>query len=293
MKKNIVFFPVFLLSLSFVFGQQASPISIIYNPRVNTFAISGVGGGNLYEFSADKSSSSGQVALDWNVALNRQNTKKEGVFSYEKQPNEKLKTLTTIFKYNPLLKVNYTSGDSVDLRKMAFIDNEFQFLFGLRFNNLIASGADENAKFLISAFTDFSSTPYNLNGSPVGNPGFRTFNLNTGGQFGYLTNTDFGLVGAVFSPQVNYIHVYEEKAGGKSFEELAKANTDISHNIMGFGGKLMIPLNDFSFFIELRKYFPLGSNQPINGLTDRAVFSIGGVATGTVFKTKTKEVSEQ
>ena len=248
MKKYVSFFFLLFPFFQIVSAQQPSPISIIYNPRVNTFAISGVGGGNLYELNAEKSATSGQVALDWNIALNHHTVKEEGFWSYKKEPNEKLRTLTTVFKYNPLLKVSYLAGDSVDLRKVAFIDNEFQVLFGIRYNNLIASKADENAKFLLTGFSDFSTTPYKLTGSAMGNTGFRTFNINIGGQLGYLTNTDFGLVGAVFSPQVGYINVYEDKAGGKSFEELAKANTDISRNLMGVGGKLMIPINDFSFF---------------------------------------------
>lgn len=291
--KRFVFFLGLIYSYGMgVLGQQASPISIIYNPRVNTFAISGVGGGNLYELNTEKSSASGQVALDWNIALNRPNVKKEGIWSYERQKNEKLNTLTTVFKYNPVLKVNYASGDTADIRKLAFIDNQFQVLFGLRYNNIRESAADESAKFLMSAFSDLSTTPYKIIGSPLGNTGFRTFNINMGGQFGYITNTDFGLVGAVISPQVNYIHVYEDIAGGKSFEEFAKVNTAVTRNMLGFGGKLMIPLNDFSFFVEARKYIPLGINQPVSGLTDRTIFTFGGVATGTVFKTRTKEIAQ-
>lgn len=85
---------VILILQQRAWAQQPSPIGIIFNPRVNTFAISGVGGGNLYEFSASNNSTSGQMAIDWNVALSNGLTKRTR--------KEKLQTLTTIFKYNPL-----------------------------------------------------------------------------------------------------------------------------------------------------------------------------------------------
>lgn len=63
MKKSIFLWMFSLLTLN-LWAQQPSPIGILYNPRVNKFAISGVGGGNAYEFSAAKSSTSGQVSFD-------------------------------------------------------------------------------------------------------------------------------------------------------------------------------------------------------------------------------------
>jgi hypothetical protein len=277
---------VLILVLTFfglkTFGQQPSPIGIIFNPRVNTFAISGVGGGNLYELTGQKSSTSGQVALDWNIAL------KDGKTSKTNKP--KLTTLTTIFKYNPFLQANFVNGDSIEMRKVAFIDNEFQMLLGIRLNVLKSLGTDDNSKMINMLFFDGCMAPYKLENSinPL-STGFKNFNLNLGYQFGYLTNTDFGLVGFTISPQLNYIHIYEDQAGGTSFEELNKTTTSLSRNILGGGFKINIPLNDFCFFFEARKYFPLDNSVSISGLTDRAVFSFGGVATGTVFKAKTKE----
>lgn len=274
------------LPFQFLFCQQPSPIGIIYNPRVNTFAISGVGGGNLYELTAEKSSTSGQVALDWNIALSD---------GFTKQKNQKkISTLTTVFKYNPFLQTNFNSGDSLELRKVAFVDNEFQMFLGFRLARITQMGIDENARFVRSFFIDGSMSPYQLNNSPYPqNTGFKNFNVNAGLNIGYLTNTDFGIVGFGISPQINYIGIYENTQSGTSFEELNKSILDLSKNILGGGFKIIIPLNDFCFFFETRKYFPMGNSNSISGLTDRVVFSFGGVATGTVFKTKIKEVKAE
>ncbi len=283
-KKTTLFF-AFILATTCVIAQQASPIGILFNPRVNKFAVSGVGGGNVYEFTANKNSTSGQVAIDWNIALSN------GYTSVRNK--EKLTTLTTIFKYNPLLQANYVSGDSIELKKLAFVDNEFQFLLGLRLVSLRAMGIDNNSKFLNSFFVDGSMAPYELISSynPL-NKGFKNFNINVGYTLGYITNTDFGLIGITFSPQANFIGIYENESNGRAFEELSKSSLNLSKNILGGGGKVNVFLNDFCFFFEIRKYSPLYNSRTINGLTDRAIFSVGGVATGTVFKTKTKEVQQ-
>jgi len=271
-----------VLTLNYSYGQQPSPIGILFNPRVNTFAISGVGGGNLYELTAQKSSTSGQVAFDWNIGLADGQTRKTN--------KDKFTTLTTIFKYNPFLQANYVSGDSIEMRKLAFVDNEFQILLGFRLSNIREIGTDNNSKLINLFFVDASMAPYSLAKSvdPL-NTGFKNFNINAGYQFGYITNTDFGLVGFTISPQINYIYIYDNNVNGTSFEELNRVSTKLSRNILGGGFKINIPLNDFCFFFEARKYFPLDNSSNIKGLTDRTIFSFGGVATGTVFKTKTKE----
>jgi hypothetical protein len=207
-----------------------------------------------------------------------------------KTRKEKLSTLTTIFKYNPFLQANYVTGDSLELRKVAFVDNEFQMLVGFRLTNLKTIGIDRNSKSVSMIFADASMAPYELKNSinPL-NSGFRNFNINIGYQIGYITLTDFGLVGFTISPQINFINIYENSSMGKSFEELNQTNESLSRNILGSGFKINIPLNDFCFFFEYRKYSPLDNSTRIIGLTDRGIFSFGGVATGTVFKTKTKE----
>jgi len=282
---TILFIGIFCMN-AVSHGQHISNAKMVYSPRVNTFAVSGVGGGNLYEFSADKSSSSGQISIDWNIALNNnvKNKNNRGV-----TPSEKPRTLTTVFKYNPFLRANYVNGDSVELRKIAFVDNEFQMMFGLRFNQLKTFGSESISKFLTSYFIDLSTAPYQLKNSPTNSTGFRNFNVNLGAQIGYMTNLDFGLLGVTINPQINYINIYDNKSGDKGFEELVGSSNSLGRNYLGFGGKLVVYLNDFAIFFEGRKYINTKSNPEITGLTDRAIFSLGGVATGTVFKNKTNE----
>ena len=265
---------VFCCKTSILTGQHISNAKMVYSPRVNTFAVSGVGGGNLYEFSAEKSSSSGQISIDWNIALSQK---------------RKINTLTTVFKYNPFLRANYLSGDSIELRKIAFVDNEFQMMLGLRLNQLGTFGSESTSKFLISYFIDFSTAPYEVQNSPTNSSGFRNFNVNLGSQIGYMTNLDFGLLGITLNPQINYINIYDNASGDHGFEELAGASGRLDRNYLGFGGKLVVYLNDFAIFFEGRKYITPKSSPTLIGLTDRAIFSLGGVATGRIFKNKTIE----
>lgn len=268
-------------------AQMPNPVDMVFFPRQNRFAVSGVGGGNLYELSAAKSSTSGQIALDWNIALNSDNTD-EYSYDYDAKPKS-VKTLTTMFKYNPFSQANYVTTDSIETRKLAFVDNEFQIMLGLRYGSLKSTKSDQSAKMLFSPFMDFTMSTYKLDKSSHNNSGFRNFSINLGTQLGFVTNTDFGIVGIILDPQLNFISLYDEIEGGTSFEELAHVNATtktLSRNIMGAGLKIVIPLNDFSFFIEGRKYFPLDNDIPIPGLTDRMVFSFGGMATGTAFRNK-------
>ncbi|MBK8444507.1 MAG: hypothetical protein IPL35_14335 [Sphingobacteriales bacterium] len=275
MKKYFTFCIIFLITVQ-VYSQHISNAKMLYDPRVNIFAVSGVGGGNLYEFTAEKSSSSGQISIDWNIAL-------MGI----KGRDERLQTLTTVFKYNPFIGANYVNEDSLDIRKIAFVDNEFQIMIGFRYNKLSLFGSEKLAKFVKSYFIDFSTAPYQIRNSPSNNTGFRNFNINIGGQFGYMTNLDFGLLGVTFNPQLNYIWIYDNENGDRGFEEIVNSITPLKRNFFGFGGKVIVYLNDFAIFFEGRKYLTSKSQPKINGLTDRAIFSIGGVATGNVFKNKT------
>lgn len=277
---NLVF-ELLLFHASCVFAQQPSPIGIIFNPRVNKFAVSGVGGGNFYELTSKNSSTSGQVAFDVNIGI------KDGVT--KRNSKNKYTTFTSVFKYNPLLKAKYLSGDSIEMRKIAFVDNEFALHLGFRFSKIKEVGIENDTKLVSMPFLDCSLTPYRLTKSVDSlNKGFYNFNVNLGWQFGFITNTDIGLFGVLFSPQVNFISIYDFN-NGTSFEELNKSSVKLSNNLLGFGGKFSVPLNDLSIFFELRKYYPLDNTNHIFGLTDRAIISFGGVATGTVFKTKTKE----
>ena len=263
-----------------LFGQQPSPIGIIFNPRVNTFAISGVGGGNIYEFSAEKSSTSGQLAADWNIGLGDKKTKKGA---------DRFQTLGMTLKYNPFLKSNFIGTDSLEMRKLAFIDNEFAFILGMRFSDLSLLGNDKSARFRRTAFLDFSLAPYQVADSVANESGFYNFNVNLGYQIGLLTNTDFGIVGGSISPQVNFISIYDTENGGQAFESLARSSTPLARTFIGGGLKLMVPMNDFVFFFDARRYWSLNSGPEVPGLSDRMIFSFGGIATGTVFKNKTEE----
>jgi hypothetical protein len=281
MKTNFIFLSIALTCMvsSMAFCQQPSPIDIMYSPRDNTFAISGVGGGNLYELKTAKSSTSGQISLDWNIALQDGETRK----SYR----DKQTTLTTVFKYNPLGQAKYNAGDTLDNRKIAFIDNELQMLLGFRVSSLSGMGSDDAAKFLRSFFVDAAMTPFSLLDSVNKlNTGFKNFNINFGFQFGYITNTSFGKVGFMINPQIDYIYLYEDNIGSRSFEALNHSSINMASNIIGAGVKIYIPINDFSFFFEARKYKALNNPVTIPGLTDRPVISFGAVATGNVFNTE-------
>lgn len=163
-------------------------------------------------------------------------------------------------------------------------------MLGVRLSNLTNFGIDNNSKLLKSIFMDISTAPYSLRNSmnPF-NSGFRSFNINGGWQIGYISNSDIGVYGVILSPQINYIYLYENNPNGKAFEELNRSVEELSNNFLGWGLKISVPMNDFCIFFETRKYIPLGHSNNIYGLTDRAIFSLGGIATGTVFKTKTKE----
>jgi hypothetical protein len=269
---------VVLMSIlsSYVIAQQASPIDMLYAPRENTFAISGVGGSNMY-LQSKKASSSGQIALDWNIAL------KDG---YSKRnSNSKYTTLTTIFKYNPLAQTEYESKDSVEMKKIGFVDNEFNMMLGLRLSSVTDMGYDAEAKLFKNFFIDGTMSPYSLTSMIDSNKiGFKNFNINGGLQLGYITNTDFGIVGFTITPEFSFISIYEDQSNGRAFEQLFNSPYDLSHSIMGWGMKVTVPLNDFCFFFEFRNYYPVSNDVVIRGLTDQTIFSFGGVATGTVFK---------
>jgi hypothetical protein len=179
--------------------------------------------------------------------------------------------------------------DLLKIRKIAFVDNEFQLMLGLRYNTLKSFGSDNNSKFIRSFFIDLSTAPYQIQKSTTNSTGFRNFNVNLGAQFGYMTNLDFGLLGVTFNPQFNYVNIYDNKPGDKGFEEIIRSKNDLGRNYFGLGGKLVVYLNDFAIFFEGRKYITSSQYPATFGLSDRAIFSIGGVATGTVFKNKTTE----
>lgn len=264
----------------FIKAQQSTPSDMLYDPRSSTFAISGVGGSNVY-LQSNKTSSSGQISLNWNVAI------KDG---YSKRNSKKnFTTLTTLFKYNPLVQTHYEPTDSKEVKKLGFTDNEFSMMLGLRLSAVSAMTYDKEAKKVKILFADASMTPYVLSSViDTVTSGFKSFNFCTGLQVGYMTNTDLGLVGFMLSPELNYIYIYENEVKGMALEQYMNMEYHVSHSIIGYGIKLTVPLNDFCFFFECRKYYPLDNETTIPGLTDRALFTFGGLATGTVFKAKSR-----
>ncbi len=267
----------FLLKGSGLMAQFPTPIKMLYAPKVNSFAVSGVGGGNLYELRGSSPSSSGQLAIDYNIIIG------------ENEQRSRVSALAILFKYNPFMRATSFSGDSIDNRKFGFVDNEFQFMGGARMivNKRIMS--DESAKRTHSFFLDFATAEHNLRGDTMGNTGFRNFNVNAGYQFALLKNTDFGLVGFTLNPQANFVVIYDDHIGDRSFELLTGSNVNLGRVFGGGGFKLGFPVNDLHFFFEGRKYWSLDNSAPIRNFSERLIFSVGGVATGTIFKNKTKE----
>ena len=257
---------------------------MLFAPCDNTFAISGVGGSNMY-LQSKKASSSGQIALDWNVALKDGYTKRNS--------NPKYSTLTTIFKYNPLVQASYLTGDSVESKKFAFVNNEFNMMLGIRLPSVSEMGHDAEAKFLKAFFVDATMSPFQVKSLLDSNEsGFKNFNISGGFHFGYMTNTDFGIVGFTIAPEVNFISIFEDEPNGRAFETLTNLLSNLSHSILDYGMKITVPLNDFCFFFEFRNYSPMSNSMVIRELTDRTIFSFGGVASCTVFKNNSDDSSD-
>src|SRR5574337_1326910 len=103
------FIPVFLVA------QQLSPTELIATPLTHNFAISGIGGGNLYELSKRTGSSSAQLAIDWNVFNSKPKTTRRG--------KPKLFTVATVTRYNPIITTRLLNRDSLLIRKLPFTDN--------------------------------------------------------------------------------------------------------------------------------------------------------------------------
>jgi hypothetical protein len=150
---------IFIGMCSHAIGQQITHTDLIASPIKNTFALSGIGGGNLYELNRRTGSSSAQLTLDWNLFNKETYTKKKekpGVF-----------TLATIFRYNPIITTRMLNKDSLLVKKLPFNDNEYLLHFGLRARQLLQTAQDSdisqaNADFLHGGFADMLYTPYNI-----------------------------------------------------------------------------------------------------------------------------------
>lgn len=274
MKKSLLIF-LMLCSLT-NFGQQAIPTEMLFNPRVNKFSISGIGGGNMHELSSSSSSASAQIATDFAIKL--------------KDTDERYRTLVTSFKYNPTSHTKFFVGDTIDMKRIAFIDNQYLIYFGAKYYALHNSDNDENeARWINSVFFDGSLSTYNIKNSLYNNKGFYNFNLLAGIQGGYTTNTDFGIIAVTLSLQGNYINIYDLTTTDRAFDELLSADyNELARNYYGYGGKFTFQINDFAIYLELRRYYS-DNKVVINDFSNRAIFSIGGVATGTIFRSKRED----
>lgn len=269
-------------------AQQLSPTELIATPQTNKFAISGIGGGNLYELNKKTGSSSAQIAIDWNL-FNGPGTTHSG--------NRKIFTLATVFRYNPVITTRLLSKDSLLVKKLPFTDNEYLFHFGIRARTLRKMGdhfnSDEdetNANFLRGGFFDMLYTPYTIRLSDTVSTGFQTLNMNGGYQVGfYSTYSSIGAIGISFSLQTNFLMVIENYDDPNGFEKSVRSTSNLPSNLLGGGGKFVFQLNDFSIYFEMRNYWPVNSSNGIKGLTNSPIISFGALATGTAFKSGKKQ----
>lgn len=271
-----------------LFSQQLSPTELIATPVTNKFAISGIGGGNLYELDKRTGSSSAQVAIDWNMFNNPGTTKKTD--------KNKIFTLATVFRYNPVITTRLLNKDSLLIKKLPFTDNEYLFHFGIRARTLREMGnsfSDDdgsNANFLRGGFFDMLYTPYSIRLSDSVTTGFQTLNLNGGYQIGfYNTYSSIGAIGISFSLQTNYLMIIDNTDQPNGFEKSVRSSVNLPSSVVGGGGKFVFQLNDFSIYFELRNYWPVSSPIKINGLTNAPIISFGALATGTAFKSGKKQ----
>ncbi len=259
----------FLLSVTTAFSQQAMPVEMIFAPQKNNFAISGIGGGNLDDFKTK--SASGQLVFDINM--------------YTKETEKRKNTTSISVKYNPTVDYKFSLSETINMNKIAFIDNQYMLFTGLHYYSLKAKNV--NSKNYYSFFSDFAFSPYSVESSNPENSGFFNFNSTTGFQSGMITNTSFGIIGISLALQGNYIYIYDKSTSDNSFDELLGfSDKQLSRNYIGTGGKLTIQINDFAIYLELRRYYPLDNTIIIDDFSNRPIFSIGGVATGTIFRNK-------
>lgn len=266
----------------FANAQQISPIELISAPKENRFAISGVGGGNFYEANLKTGSSSAQTALDINMKNWSLKTEK-GL--------DKVTTLGIIVKYNPRVINRLIQLDSLVPKKLPFSDNEYNVHFGFRLRGLRdLGGEDESSSFLLNAgFLDILHTPYNVSLTDSTASHFDVINLNSGYQIGFYGDIPgVGDYGISLALQGNFLKIISSSSEPAGFEKSLRATRNLPSNMIGYGGKLLFQLNDFSLYFEMRGYYPVNSSVQIDGLTGIPLLSFGGIATGTAFTHRKK-----
>lgn len=290
MKKYLKQFSI-LVSISILFigkalAQQPVPIDMLYQPLDDYFRFSGAGGGSLYGLFKPSGAASGIMSLDANFNL------KEKV----ENAKRKINTLAVNFKIHPFVNSLIGSGDSIDVRRFIFQDNDFRVQFGARFTRLKEREKLPNLGFKSYAqgFADIIILPFQVSNSvdPTENKGFTTLSINAGGKFGIIGKFMGGKFGISANPQLDMLLILDG-ANSKALEEVTIRNVSTAlldalprsaRAYIAGGVKIEVPLNDFILSFDIRRYFKIGSGPELAGLTDRTQFSIGGVATGTIFK---------
>jgi hypothetical protein len=277
-KKNmrlILFSFITILTHNLV-AQMPSSIEMQFDPVNYKYSISGVGGLNLYNFNQGGQGASGQLSYDQNVSL--------------KDKKGKIRTITFMIKMNPIKINNYLPSDTFQISKLAFTDNEYLGFFGLRYSKSGLLGLEQEHKYCLSPFLDFSGSRNTLLGSsnPL-NTGFLNFNCNIGYNLGLIFSNEVGLISISISPQINSLFIRENFLGGNTLEEINKSSSNVGNMYLGFGGRFMVTFNDMNFFFDMRKYYVSDSKNTIDQLTQRAVLNFGAIATGTFLKSKVKK----
>ncbi len=233
LKVNILIFFFFIIAKSY--SQQAMPVEMIFAPKENNFAISGIGGGNLDDFKTK--SASGQLVFDINM--------------YTKEKDNRKNTTSVSVKYNPTMISKFDLSKTINMNKIAFIDNQYMLFTGLHYYSL--KDKNENSKNFFSIFTDFAFSPYTIENSIPENSGFYNINSTSGIQGGMITNTSFGIIGISLALQGNYIYIYDKTTSDNSFDKLLGYHEfRLSRNYIGTGSKLTIQINDFAIYLEVR-----------------------------------------
>ncbi len=272
-------------------AQHPTPVEMLYQPLDDYFRFSGAGGGNMYGLFQSSGAASGVLSLDanYNISEKVNNAKR------------KINTIALSFKIHPFINTLVKSGDSIDIRRFIFQDNDFRIQLGSRFTRLKEKEKLPNLGFksYAQAFVDLIIVPYQVANSvaPTQNKGFTTLSFNAGGKLGLITKIFGGNFGISANPQMDMLLILDG-SDSKALEEITigtvspailNALPRSARGYIGGGLKIEIPLNDFLLSFDIRRYFKMGSGPELDGMTDRTLFSIGGVAMGSIFKNRNKK----
>lgn len=300
MKTKITFYLslfafLFFMQMQKAYTQHPSPVDMLYAPLENYFRFSGAGGGNLYDFYKSSGAASGVLSFDGNFNLS------------EKVANarRKINTVGVSFKVHPFINTLIESADSMDVRRFAFQDNDFRIQFGARFTHLKEKEKFPNLGFkrFTQGFVDIIIVPYQVENSvdPNNNTGFTTLSLNAGGKFGIMTKFMGGTFGATINPQLDFLFIVDAP-NSTALEEVIYGETTINNSAASLaalpqtargyvagGVKIEIPLNDFVLSFDIRRYYNIGNGEDMPGMTSNTLFSVGGVAMGSILKNRKKK----